>query len=139
MSQCGYVSGVGMLLLASLVSLVGCGRGTGASVTGKITLDGSPLDDTNITFVPKGDAQHDAGWATVEDGQYAIPAANGLGTGSFRVEIRALRTVGETTNQDPTLPVNAKEAVPDRYNSNSELTVDITPGENIANFDLKSK
>ncbi len=55
------------------------------------------------------------------------------------VEIRALRAVGETTKQnDPTL-LNAKEIVPNRYNSKSELTKEIRSGENIADFDLKSK
>jgi hypothetical protein len=140
MSHCGCVSGAAVLLLACLVSLPGCAPGAGATVSGRITLDGSPLDDATISFVPMADTQRQAGWATIEDGQYAIPASSGLGIGAFRVEIRALRTVGETVNQnDTTLPVYAEEALPSRYNSKSELVVNIGLGENIADFELKSK
>jgi hypothetical protein len=39
---------------------------------------------------------------------------------------------------DPTL-VTAKEAVPSKYNSKSELVVEIKPGQNAADFELKSK
>ena len=106
---------------------------------GKVTLDGSPLDDATITFVPMAGGQRQAAWTTIKGGQYAIASKDGLGSGQFRVEIRALRSVGEKSNQnDPTL-VNAKEAVPSRYNSKSELVVEIKPGENISGFELKSK
>jgi hypothetical protein len=108
-------------------------------VRGRVALDGSPLDDATISFIPIAGGQRQAAWATIRDGQYAIAPADGLGLGQFRVEIRALRSVGEKTSQnDPTL-VYAKEAVPARYNSKSELVVDIKPGENTADFELKSK
>ena len=59
-----------------------------------------------------------------------------LGIGEFCVEIRAIRTVGALSNQnDPTL-VNAKEVVPSRYNSKSELVKEMKSGENIANFEF---
>jgi hypothetical protein len=128
-----------MMLLACLASLAGCARSTEAAISGKVTLDGTPLDDATITFVPGAGGQRQAAWATISGGRYAIPASNGLGTGKFRVEIRALRAVGEKTHQnDPTL-VPAREAVPSRYNSQSELIVDIKSGENAADFALKSK
>jgi len=139
MSFRGCVAEGVVLSLACLASLTGCGPGAGATVSGKITLDGSPLDDATISFVPMADGQHKAAWATIGKGQYAIPASNGLGIGPFRVEIRALRTVGEKTNQNDSTLVNAKEAVPSRYNSKSELLVEIKPGDNIADFELKSK
>jgi hypothetical protein len=126
--------------LACLMWLAGCGAGGGAGVSGKVTLDGSPLDDATISFVPLAEGQRQAAWTTVKEGHYAIASTEGLGTGQFRVEIRALRSVGEKTNQtDPTLPAPAKEAVPSKYNSKSELTADIKPGANTADFELKSK
>src|SRR5438874_7455269 len=123
--------------LFCLVPLLGCGAGAGASVSGKVTLDGSPLDDATITFVPTVGGQRQAAWTMIKGGQYAIAAKDGLGTRQFRVEIRALRTLSEKTNQnDPTL-VPAKEIVPGKYNSKSELVVDIKPGANTADFELK--
>jgi hypothetical protein len=140
MSHCGCVSEWVALLLACLASLAGCGPSAAAAVSGKVTLDGSPLDDATISFVPMAAGQRSAAWATIREGHFAIAPSDGLGMGQFRVEIRALRSVGEKINQtDPTAPVYAKEAVPGRYNSKSELVVDIKPGENIANFELKSK
>jgi hypothetical protein len=97
------------------------------------------LDDATITFVPQAGGQRQAAWTTITSGGYAIAAKDGLGTGQFRVEIRALRPVGGASNpNDPTL-MTAKEAVPSKYNSNSELVVVIKPGHNSSDFDLKSK
>ena len=127
---------VAVLGLAALASVAGCAP-AGATVSGKVTLDGAPLEDGHISFVPKAGGQKQAGWATIIGGKYAIPASSGLGTGAFRVEIRAPRATGEKSN-DPTL-ISAKEVVPARYNSRSELVADVQPGQNVANFDLKSK
>jgi hypothetical protein len=138
MSRLGFVIRL-IVLLLSLTPLVGCTPGTDASVSGKVTLDSLPLDDANISFVPLSDGQREAGWTTISKGVYSIPASSGLGTGKFRVEIRALRTVGETANRnDPSL-MNAKEIIPNRYNSKSELVKEIKAGENILDFDLTSK
>jgi hypothetical protein len=127
------------LSLACLILLAGCGRSAAVTVSGKITLDGTPLDDATISFVPVTGGQRNAGWATVEKGRYAIPESSELGSGSFRVEIRALRAAGEKSNQnDPTL-MFAKEALPAKYNSKSELVTDLKVGANTADFDLKSK
>jgi hypothetical protein len=134
--RCRVYGAVAVLGLAALASVAGCAP-AGATVSGKVTLDGAPLEDATICFVPTADGQRQAGWATIAGGEYAIAASGGLGTGAFRVEIRALRATGEKSN-DPTL-VNAKEAVPTRYNRQSELVADLKPGPNVTNFDLKSK
>lgn len=106
---------------------------------GKVTLDGVPLDDATITFVPQAGGHQQAAWTTITSGHYAIAAKDGLGTGQFRVEIRALRPVSGASNpNDPTL-LTAKEVVPSKYNSHSELVVEIKPGHNSTDFDLKSK
>ena len=122
-----------------LTSLLGCGGVSGASVSGTVMLDGSPLDDATITFVPTSGGQRQAAWTSVKNGQYEIAAKDGLGTGQFRVEIRALRPTGEKPNpNEPTL-IPTKEVVPAKYNSKSELAANIKPGANTADFELKSK
>ena len=128
------------LSVACLPLIAGCSKGTEASIGGNVTLDGSPLNDATITFIPTTGGQRQAAWATINAGKYSISAASGLGLGQFRVEVRALRPMGDKMPSiDPTLPIPAKEAVPSRYNSKSELAVEIKPGANTANFDLKSK
>jgi len=109
-------------------------------VSGKVKLDGAPLDEATITFLPTVGAQREAGWTMVQGGSYLIPAASQLGTGQFRVEIRALRSGGsdKAASTDPTL-IAAKEIVPSKYNSKSELVVEIKPGKNVVDFELQTK
>jgi len=129
----------GLVVVSGFIALTmgaGCAP-RGATVSGKVTLDGAPLDDANISFVPKADAQKQAGWATIAGGQYSIPETSGLGTGEFRVEIRALRATGEKSS-DPTM-IPSKEIIPAKYNTQSQLTAEIKPGENVKDFELKSK
>jgi len=117
----------------------GCNRGNGASISGTVTLDGEPLDEATITFVPQTGGQREAAWAPVLGGKYAIDSTSGLGTGPFRVEIRAVRSGSDKANpNEPTL-MTAKEIVPGKYNTKSELTTEIKRGMNSANFELKSK
>ena len=126
----------GAMFCIALGTVAGCAK-SGASVDGTIALDGAPLDDGNICFVPKDSGQRQAGWSIVTGGKYAIPATSGMGVGTFRVEIRAARATGEKS-PDPDVTVT-KEVVPAAYNTRSDLTADIKPGQNVVNFDLKSK
>src|SRR5262249_26078156 len=127
------------LALLLFIAISGCNRGSGASVSGTVTLGGNPLDEATITFVPTAGGQRQAAWGPVTGGKYAIDSASGLGTGQFRVEISAVRTSSDKANpNEPTL-MTAKDIVPAKYNSMSELTAEITPGKNIANFELQMK
>jgi hypothetical protein len=131
--------GVMVWVAVWLLAWTGCGS-AGVEVSGKVTLDGVALDEATITFLPTAGAQREAGWTMVQGGKYAIPAANQLGTGQFRVEIRALRSGGgdKGSQNDPTL-IAAKEIVPSKYNSKSELVAEIKQGKNAVDFDLKTK
>ena len=121
------------------VALTGCGGGSGAAVGGSVSLDGAPLDEATITFVPASGGQRQAAWAPVTGGKYAIESSSGLGTGKFRVEIRAVRSgSGKANANEPTL-MTAKDIVPARYNDKSDLSAEIKPGKNAADFDLKSR
>lgn len=126
-------------MLSCLLAVAGCSSGL-VDVSGKVMLDGAPLDDATITFVPTVGGQREAGWTTVSGGSYSIPPASRLGSGQFRVEIRALRSggAGKGSPSDPDL-IAAKEIVPSRYNSKSELVAEIKPGKNVVDFELKSK
>jgi hypothetical protein len=125
--------------LVLLVSVMGCSSRTTASVHGKVTLDGLPLDDATISFVPTAGGQRQSAWTTIKNGEYAILDKDGLGTGPFRVEIRALRPTGEKPNPNEPTMIPSKEIIPARYNSNSELKTEIKAGANAADFALKSK
>jgi hypothetical protein len=127
-----------LVFVIVLPSNVGCSGNPVATVSGSVVLDEGPLDDANITFVPQGAGQQKSGWAEIKSGRYSIPAASELGPGNYRVEIRALRTIGNVVDNGD-LPVPAKELIPVRYNSKSELKAELKTGDNTVDFQLKSK
>jgi hypothetical protein len=101
-------------------------------VTGMVTLDGEPLKEADILFLPLDPALGpDAG--QIRDGKFAFRAKAGL----KRVEVRASRPVviktamGETTIW--------KNYLPARYNSQTTLQAEVTArGDNDFTYDLHS-
>jgi hypothetical protein len=126
-------------VICLLALVAACSSRTSATVHGKVTLDGAPLDDATVSFVPTAGGARQSAWTTIKNGEYAIAEKDGLGTGPFRVEIRALRPTGEKPNPNEPTMVPSREIIPSRYNSGSELKAEIKPGKNAADFVLKSK
>jgi hypothetical protein len=120
--------------------LAGCGRGGPeiAYVTGRVTMDGKPLANASVIFIPENGRP--AGAATDADGNYVLNFAQGR-----RGAIPGKNAIRITTQRDPTpgegdeaIP-GSKETVPAKYNTNSTLEFVVEPGKkNVANFDLKS-
>jgi hypothetical protein len=129
-----------------LMGLAGCTSEHRGSVSGQVKFNGQALDDATINFVPLSGSQLGAAWTKVENGEYSIAAANGPAPGNHRVEIRATRKTGVNKKavSNPALAhlhgeYEAREIVPARYNTKSDLTAEIKPGKNVADFELKSK
>jgi hypothetical protein len=139
-----------VLGLCLLGPLTGCGSKRGA-VSGVVTLDGQPVTNGMIAFVPIEGTQSPSSGASIGNGgRYAIGGEKGPMAGVFRVEIRAQRYTGKRIKlRDlPGQPFgpNAQgdmeetvEAVPAGYNSESKLRVEVHSGDNTLNFDLVSK
>jgi hypothetical protein len=130
-----------LIASVALALLLGCAAEQQVEVRGKVTLDGKPVEDGTISFVPKTGSQQQAAWGPIKAGEFVIDAAQGLATGVSRVEIRALRSTGRilpsSVGGEPEHEM--KDYIPQRYNSASELTAEIKPGPNQVDFDLKSK
>ena len=81
---------VAVLGLAALASVAGCAP-AGAIVSGQVTLDGAPLEDANISFVPKA-----GGGQLVEMGRLNVRVplkavvAGALVVGDHQDDIRSL-------------------------------------------------
>jgi hypothetical protein len=135
-----------LICLATCLVLVGCsgddplGR---LKISGKVTLDGTPLDSGTIHFEPldaaggSGAGGHGGG-GVITDGKYELPAKHGLPEGNYRVSISA----PEASDQEPVmgreLPPPA-ERIPERYNIQSQLTARVTSdGPNTFDFQLES-
>lgn len=123
--------------LFGLALLAGCGGGgPGATVEGSVTLDGQPLQEGAISFVPADGKTASAG-GTITDGKYSVAVP----PGPKRVEITASKVVGQRPAYagDPNSPMIdiTKSIVPPRYNSQSELTLEVQSGDNQKDFALK--
>jgi len=128
----------------SIAPCVGCGKGDGlnrASVEGKVTLDGTAVEQGSIAFLPTGDTKGPTAGGTIEKGRYSIPAAQGPAVGRYRVEIHAPRKTGKKI-QAPMAPAGTMadevvDAAPAQYNSKSTLEKEVKSGRNEFDFDLK--
>jgi len=115
------------VLLAT--SFAGCGK-TGpeiAPVSGRITLDGKPLEKADILFQPDGSKPPSSG-RTDADGRYQLVYKRGVMggmLGSNKVQI----TISPDVVANP-------PNIPARYNTESELTKEVKSGQNEFNFDL---
>ena len=130
-----------LLLIGGL--LPGCGGSDGPeryAVSGSVTLDGEPLDTGSILFGPEGDGGNGGG-ATIENGEYVIPAGSGLLAGKYRVRITSAGSGTEMQEEAPgeSLDVENTERIPAEYNVNSEQVIEVTAdGDNTFDFEINS-
>ncbi len=128
------------LLTACLVT-AGCSGGDPLgrqTISGKVTLDGRPLDSGTIHFEPLDETGGHGSGGVITDGRYELPAAHGLPEGNYRVSISAPEVIDQEPVMGRELPPPA-ERVPPRYNIESQLTAKVTnEGPNGFDFQLKS-
>ena len=129
----------GVALCAAVLLVTGCdgvpgGMGT---VTGRVTVDGLPAADGAVSFTPSDGMSQTSGGKIVE-GRYEATAA----IGAAKVSIRIPKVVGKRKLYDrPDSPVQPimEESLPPKYNDQTELVIEVRPGEMECNFDLSSK
>lgn len=131
------------LLFVVALTVVGCGgppsdQPSLVAVAGSATLDGAPLVGASVSFSPV-DGTRGASGQTNEEGKFILSYAGyeGCPIGKCKVEFSTRREIqdeyGGTVGMDP-------ETIPDRYNSTTELTADVTAdGENNFAFELTGK
>jgi hypothetical protein len=119
-----------LLGLVVVLALGGCSSGPpNCNVSGTVNLDGKPLAEGEISFV-SDDSTIPAGVGPVSNGSFNFTVKAGKKT----VRVYAKRAVPGTN------PPMYNEALPGRYNAQSELTADVTPkGENKFTFNLQSR
>jgi hypothetical protein len=125
------------MVLAGAVLAGGCGGGATITVKGEVTLDRKPLEEGKITFVPE-DGKSPQVVAPIKDGKYSLKAP----LGAMRVRINSYVVKGKRKAYDaPDSPLVdvLVDQIPERYNSRTELTANVTKGENVLNWDLRSK
>src|SRR5690606_31258058 len=117
-----------------LLSLTGCGSSDGLQmVSGTVSYNGTPLPEGRIQFRSlEGDQKAYAGG--IENGEYSVRVAPGPAS----VEIRASRPVpGKFDESNPGEKEQVGEMyIPEKYNSRTELRVDVQPSTEKENFEL---
>ena len=136
---------LGCCLLFTAASCVSSNRG---AVKGKVTVNGDPLQEGHLSFVPLDPALGPSAGAGIINGEYKIDAGKGPLAGEYRVQINAFRKTGKKTWDgmgDEQAPAGKKAFVeeveafiPPKYNTDSELRATIKAGEvNVYDFDMK--
>ena len=129
-----------LIILSVCVLSTGCDQGIRrAEVHGKVTLDGQPIPQGDIRFVPTSGPV----WsARIKDGSYTTAGTKGVPTGPLRIEIQAFRTPVSSLPPDPesdAIPV--EQYLPAKFNLESQLELTIEPGATTVekNFELTTK
>jgi hypothetical protein len=143
------------------VAITGCGDSDGLPrqpISGKVSLDGQPLDKAWIEFRPDGEGGITVAGAMIQEGGYHVPRQDGLIPGKYRIAIskpeldkdrltplrlKPLRKGAAKPNveADPYAPrMMAKQLIPARYNTKSSLVEEVKADQpNDFNFELTSK
>lgn len=127
------------LLLCVLPAAIGCSgkpkdQPELGKVTGRVTLDGEPVPNVAVHFMPIG-GRSSIG-ITDQDGKFVmayLPKIFGAKVGKHKVAIKT--HYNDETDPEAQMGI---EKIPKRYNGDTELTAEVKPGDNVINFDLKS-
>lgn len=129
-----------ILRACSLVALLmlGCENGPPmGDIAGTVTFNGVPLADGSVTFNPSaGDAPTSG--ALIHDGKFTARVS----LGKHSVTISVPQSVGSRklydTPDSPTIEQYA-EMIPSKYNTSTELTIDVQRGRQAVTFALTDK
>ncbi len=138
-------SGIGRLLplfhlLAAMLACLGCSAGGPeiAYVAGRVTMDGKPLANASVIFIPEDGRP--AGAKTDADGNYVLnfdQSRRGAMPGKNIVRITTQREAEQDENGKVVVPAS-RETIPMEYNAASTLEFTVEPKKkNVANFSLK--
>jgi hypothetical protein len=134
-----------------LACMTGCGGGGSerAALRGAVTFDGAPVESGVLALIPTAGTEAPSSGCEIKAGKYDIPQDRGPIPGKYRVEITAMRSSGTLEVKGVNGSTGGASGggavpkvemfIPDRYNTKSALTIEITPGRNQQNFELKSK
>jgi hypothetical protein len=131
------------LLMAALVSACGDSHGGRKEVSGAVQLEGEPLKDGSITFVPL-DGQDTQGGGPITGGTYKVPRASGLKPGKYLVRISAgdgkTPADEEAGNPGGSTNIVSVDLVPAEWNVKSTRQIEVTEkGENRFDFTIPKK
>ena len=116
-----------------MVLFAGCGSNGYKEIRGTVTYDGQPVKTGTITLLPP-DGKGPTAAAIITDGEYSTKAA----FGPKQVKIEAFVIKGTQRYPGSMMMCDIREQIlPERYNTKTELTCDITSGVRAYDFTLQ--
>lgn len=115
----------------------GCAEPTTGTVSGTVTVDGE-LPETGYIGFTSTDGKTGPAGAKITNGNYTAE----LPLGEAKVAIRIPKVVGQQKLYDtPDSPIQdvTEEALPRRYNDETELVYTVVAGESTKDFELSTK
>ena len=132
-----------LAILTALLCTAGCGDKNRGTVRGRVTLDGEPVAQGSIIFIPGQQGQGKPTGGPITDGMYHLAGDAAPAVGLNRVEIRANRKSGRMIPKPFSPPGEMmevpEEAVAAKYNDESTLEFEVKPGNNEANWEVESR
>jgi hypothetical protein len=119
--------------------LAGCGPTNPhiAPVNGTVTLDGQPVNEARLIFQPEAVGSPSYGF-TDQNGRYELGYKRGVSGALIGWHKVSIKMDVEVVGQAGKIVVR-RQAIPERYNDNSELRREVEPGKaNVFNFELTS-
>lgn len=122
------------VLVTGLMVVMGCGGPQTASVSGKVNLDGKPLQEGEIYFIGEGKAPE---ILEIRSGGFS----GNVTLGKKKVEINSFKEGPPVPKGQPGEGEKSKEnIIPPQYNAQSKFSEEIKAGgPNEFKYDLKSK
>ncbi|OHB73245.1 MAG: hypothetical protein A2V70_02070 [Planctomycetes bacterium RBG_13_63_9] len=118
------------------IFMAGCGSGNDlASVQGKVTLNGRPLEGATVKFQPTAPEGSSSSGMTDADGRYELMYTFSTSGAMPGEHIVSIGTAG-TSADDEGCEVEREERVPAKYNTQTELKRMVVPGSNTIDFEL---
>lgn len=112
--------GIQIWIALGTIVLAGCGGDFPQDVTGTISLNGKPLPDGKIYFVPTDGTPPAV--ADVNAGAFELKARSG----SYKVEVRMFRDRVPWPGEPHDRQINV---IPARFNAETTLSAEVKPGE----------
>jgi hypothetical protein len=140
---CPRVSLVTILVLAFTLSAVGCKPKDGLQrvlVTGKVTFQDQPVEAGQIRFNPISGTRGPITIAQIVAGEYTTDVTNGVPAGQHQVKITGYdgEEYEAKRNRGPGSEP-PKQLLPEKYNENTELTLEVVAGSDsmVKDFSLQ--
>ncbi len=96
---------------------------------------GQPITKGAIRFVTHDKTPGTGAIGPITDGHYDVKT-NGLLSGKYLVMISGFKETGKTLNIDGNEIKEEQQYVPAKFNTNTTEVVELSPGENVRDFDL---